>query len=129
VILGPRVVDANPHGDVPGGGTGCLWHIVREEDVNVDLGNQFTPQIPPPPCTGDMHVIDQSTLTPRSVFFTGDQATSPSQPLCDKRLIEPARLRHRSGSRRSVRVAGLPGTPRTSVIIPPGPGAPLFDSG
>ena len=47
------------HGAVPGGGDGCLYRIVREEDVNVDLGNQFTPQIPPPPCTGDDHVIDQ----------------------------------------------------------------------
>jgi len=78
----------SPHGDVPGGGDGCLYHIVREEDVNVDLGNRFAPQIPPPPCTGDMHVIDQATLTPRSTFYTGDQATSPSQPLCDKRLVE-----------------------------------------
>ncbi len=39
------------HGSVPGGGTGCLYHIVREEDVNVDLGNQFTPAIPPPPAS------------------------------------------------------------------------------
>jgi hypothetical protein len=38
----------NTHGSVPGGGNGCLYHIVREEDVNVDLGNQFAPQIPPP---------------------------------------------------------------------------------
>jgi hypothetical protein len=79
---------SDAHGAVPGGGQGCLYHIVREEDVNVDLGNQFAPQIPPPPCAGDLHVIDQSTLTPRSVFYTGDQATSPSQPLCDKRLVE-----------------------------------------
>src|SRR5206468_1619803 len=34
------------HGSVPGGGQGCLYRIVREEDVNVDLGNQFAPQIP-----------------------------------------------------------------------------------
>jgi hypothetical protein len=79
---------SDAHGAVPGGGQGCLFHIVREEDVNVDLGNQFAPQIPPPPCAGDMHVLDQSTLVTRSVFYTGDQATSPSQPLCDKRLVE-----------------------------------------
>src|SRR5262249_22171296 len=46
-----RVTEA--HGSVPGGGDGCLYHIVREEDVNVDLGNNFAPQIPPPPCNGD----------------------------------------------------------------------------
>src|SRR5215472_9616813 len=79
---------SDPHGNIPGGGQGCLFRPVREEDVNVDLGNQIAPQIPPPPCTGDLHVIDQATLTPRSTFYTGDQATSPSQPLCDKRLVE-----------------------------------------
>ena len=79
---------SNPKGAVvPGGGQGCLYRIVREEDVNVDLGNQFTPQIPPPPCTGDDHLIDQSTLTPRSVYYTGNQTTSTSRPLCDKRLV------------------------------------------
>ncbi|MET8353212.1 hypothetical protein [Micromonospora sp. NPDC005206] len=78
---------SNPKGAVPGGGQGCLYHIVREEDVNVDLGNQFAPQIPPPPCAGDSHVIDQSTLTPRSVYYTGNQATSTSRPMCDKRLV------------------------------------------
>ena len=78
----------DPVGNIPGGGQGCLYRIVREEDVNVDLGNHFAPQIPPPPCNGDSHVIDQSTLTPRSVLYTGDQATSPSKPLCDKHLVQ-----------------------------------------
>src|SRR5262249_50097964 len=54
---------SDAHGAVPGGGQGCLFHAVREEDVNVDLGNQFAPQIPRPPCTGDSHALDQSTLT------------------------------------------------------------------
>jgi hypothetical protein len=71
--------------DGAAGGTGCLYRPVREEDVNVDLGAQFTPQIPPPPCTGDMHVIDQSTLTNRSPYF--GVSPSPSRPLCDKRLV------------------------------------------
>jgi large repetitive protein len=74
-------------GSVPGNTNGCLFRIVKEEDVNVDLGNHFAPQIPPPTCDGDAHVIDQSTLTPRSVFYTGDQSTSPSKPLCDKHLV------------------------------------------
>lgn len=72
------------HGGIPGGGQGCLYHIVREEDVNVDLGNHFTPAIPPPPCTGDDHVIDQSTLTPRSNYYG---VAGAHAPLCDKRLV------------------------------------------
>ncbi len=69
---------------VPGGGQGCLYRVVREEDVNVDLGDKFIPAIPPPPCTGDDHVIDKSSLTPRSTFFNVPGAHAP---LCDKRLI------------------------------------------
>ncbi len=74
-------------GALPGGGNGCIYRPVKEEDVNVDLGNNFTTAIPPPACTGDIHVIDQSTLTPRSPYWTGDQSTSASAPLCDKRLV------------------------------------------
>lgn len=66
---------------------GCLYRIQREEDVNVDLGAQFTPAIPPPPCAGNPHVLDQATLTSRSSFFTGHMDTSPSKPLCDLRLV------------------------------------------
>jgi hypothetical protein len=78
---------SDAHGAIPGGGQGCLYRPVSEADVNVDLGNHIAPQIPPPPCAGDTHVLDQATLTPRSNFYTGVQATSPSRPLCDKRLV------------------------------------------
>ncbi|MCU1658433.1 MAG: hypothetical protein JWO57_3089, partial [Pseudonocardiales bacterium] len=71
-------------GAVPGDGTGCLYRPVKEEDVNVDLGNNFTTAIPPPPCTGDDHVIDQSTLTTRSNFYG---VAGAHAPLCDKRLV------------------------------------------
>jgi large repetitive protein len=71
-------------GSVPGDGDGCLYRPVREEDVNVDLGNHFGPQIPPPPCTGDDHVIDQSTLVARSNYFG---VAGAHAPLCDKRLV------------------------------------------
>jgi hypothetical protein len=74
---------SGPVGDA--GRKGCLYRPVREEDVNVDLGNQFVPAIPPPPCTGDMRTIDQSTLTSRSVYFGVNP--SPQRPLCDKRLV------------------------------------------
>ncbi|GAA4250544.1 hypothetical protein GCM10022255_039640 [Dactylosporangium darangshiense] len=71
-------------GAIPGDGAGCLYRPVKEEDVNVDLGNQFTPAIPPPPCAGDDHVIDQSTLVQRSVYYG---VAGAHAPLCDKRLV------------------------------------------
>ena len=40
--------------------------------------------IPPPPCTGDDHVIDQATLTPRSNYF---RYAGAHAPLCDKQLV------------------------------------------
>jgi hypothetical protein len=76
---------SDPKGTIiPGGGAGCLYRPVKEEDVNVDLGNKFTPAIPPPPCAGDDHVIDQSTLVQRSVHFG---VAGAHAPLCDKRLV------------------------------------------
>ena len=75
---------SSPKGTVPGDGLGCLYRPVREEDVNVDLGNIFTPAIPPPPCTGDDHVIDQSSLVQRSIYFG---VAGAHAPLCDKRLV------------------------------------------
>lgn len=69
---------------------GDLYRIVKEEDVNVDLGTQYVPAIPPPPCYGADHVIDQTTLTPRSVHYGH---TAPADPLsharlCDKKLVD-----------------------------------------
>jgi hypothetical protein len=84
----PNPLDPNvttQKGDVPGGGTGCLYRPVKEEDVNVDLGNNFTTAIPPPPCTGDDHLIDQSSLVTRSKPYFGDPTAHA--PLCDKRLV------------------------------------------
>ena len=69
----------------PGGGAGCLYRPVREEDVNVDLGNQFAPAIPPPPCVGDEHVIDQSTSSCHAE--APSTAAGAHAPLCDKRLV------------------------------------------
>src|SRR5262249_27653282 len=71
-------------GGIPGDGTGCLYRTVKEEDVNVDLGNNFVPAIPDPPCVGDDHVIDQSTLVTRSNYFG---VAGAHAPLCDKKLV------------------------------------------
>jgi hypothetical protein len=74
---------SGPMGDEFGAQAGCLYHAVREEDVNVDLGNDFIPAIPPPECAGDLHavVIDPEVM-PRGSPFEGQD-----MPLCDKRLI------------------------------------------
>ena len=58
-----------PKGAIPARQTRLPLPHRAEEDVNVDLGNQFTPQIPPPPCVGDDHVLDQSTLVTRSPYY------------------------------------------------------------
>ena len=85
----------DPKGGVPGGGHGCLYRIVREEDVNVDLGNNFTPAIPPPPCSGDDHVIDQSTLVTRSVYFGVAGAHAPAVRQAAGGAAEPAERQRR----------------------------------
>jgi len=35
-----------------------IYQVVREEDVNVFDGDQFTPAIPPPACAGPLHTVD-----------------------------------------------------------------------
>ncbi|WP_028061072.1 SdrD B-like domain-containing protein [Candidatus Solirubrobacter pratensis] len=61
----------------------ALYHIVREEDVNVDLGADFVPAIPPPPCAGDMHTVHiDPDVMPRGSPYDGKD-----MPLCDKRLV------------------------------------------
>jgi hypothetical protein len=69
---------------------GCLFRPVREEDVNVDLGAQFRAAIPPPPCYGDMHTIDQTTINSRSPWSVENASYNgiTKMKLCDKRLIE-----------------------------------------
>jgi hypothetical protein len=76
---------SGPFAGEAGAQTGCLYRVVREEDVNVDLGNKFVPAIPPPPCAGDDHVVDQSTLVTRSPLFGDPTAHAP---LCDKKLVQ-----------------------------------------
>jgi hypothetical protein len=60
----------------------ALYKIVAEEDVNVDLGNQFVPAIPPPPCVGNVHLVPVVATNPRGPYG------GTSRPLCDKRLVD-----------------------------------------
>ena len=83
------------------------YQVVREEDVNVNDGDQFVPQLPPAPCVGAMHTVDVKSPDgvhalpdgPNPVdnpeFAMGELYTpnggSPyegqEKPLCDKRLV------------------------------------------
>ncbi len=54
-----------------------FYQIVAEEDQNTDEGSDLVPLIPPPPCTGDPHVV-VDTRNP----FNGQ-----SKPFCNKRLV------------------------------------------
>ncbi len=72
------------------------FQIVREEDVNVFDGNQFTPQVPPPPCAGALHVVDvagsgvdgsDATDNPGFADGGGSPYEGLSKPLCDTRLV------------------------------------------
>lgn len=54
-----------------------FYQMVKEEDQNTDEGSALVPLIPPPPCVGDMHVVNDS----RNPFH------GQEKPLCDKRLV------------------------------------------
>ena len=56
-----------------------LYQITKEEDVNVDNGPDFAPQLPPYPCAGADHVV--SGAIPRA------KTNGKHRKLCDLRLI------------------------------------------
>lgn len=73
-----------------------LYKVTKEEDVNVFNGDQFTPQVPPPPCAGALHTVDVKgvgTDGPGAVANAGWAAVGGSpyegqpMPLCDVKLI------------------------------------------
>ena len=73
-------------GAIPGGGNGCLYRLVREEDVNVDLGNHFAPADPAAAVRRRRpraRPVDAGHAQP-STTATSDQ---PIAPLCDKKLV------------------------------------------
>ncbi|HET7480763.1 MAG TPA: hypothetical protein VFJ72_14755, partial [Rubrobacteraceae bacterium] len=55
-----------------------LYKIVKEEDVNIEKGENFVPQVPPPPCAGALHTVND----PRQGPYDGQQ-----MPLCDSKLV------------------------------------------
>jgi hypothetical protein len=53
------------------------YQVIKEEDQNTDEGDDYTQLVPPPPCAGPTHTVND----PRNPFH--DQ----SRPLCDSRLV------------------------------------------
>lgn len=53
------------------------YRVIREEDQNTDQGDDFVPAIPPPPCAGPLHLVDD----PRN------PAHGTWTPICDSRYV------------------------------------------
>ncbi len=54
------------------------YQVIAEEHQNTDQGDDFVPQIPPPPCSGPLHLVED----PRN------PADGQQTPLCTSRLVE-----------------------------------------
>jgi hypothetical protein len=86
-----------------------MYQVVREEDINVFGGDEFTPAIPPPSCAGALHTVDVAGVgtdgypavslpgitvpasAPVSNASFADAGGSPfegmQKPLCDVKLV------------------------------------------
>ncbi len=65
---------------MPNDGSGHdLYQITKEEDVNVDTGAEFVPQIPAFPCVGNDHVVHGAIARART--------NGKHFRLCDQRLV------------------------------------------
>ncbi len=72
------------------------YQVLREEDVNVFDGDDFTPAVPPPPCAGALHVVDVAGVGPdgpdavENPTFAengGSPYEGTLRPLCDVKLV------------------------------------------
>lgn len=72
------------------------YQVVKEEDINVFGGDQFTPQIPPPACVGAMHTVDVAgigadgpgaVVNPSFLDAGGSPFEGMQRPLCDVKLV------------------------------------------
>ncbi|MCB9079512.1 MAG: hypothetical protein H6631_18065, partial [Anaerolineaceae bacterium] len=53
------------------------YRHIKEEDQNTDQGDDFIPQVPPPPCAGPLHLVND----PRN------PADGQAKPLCDSKFV------------------------------------------
>jgi hypothetical protein len=53
------------------------YQVIKEEDQNTDQGDDYIPMVPPPPCAGPLHLVND----PRN------PADGEMTPLCDSRFV------------------------------------------
>ncbi len=54
-----------------------FYQVIKEEDQNTDEGDEFVPQVAPPPCVGPLHLVNDSR----------NPANGEQKPLCNKKLV------------------------------------------
>lgn len=73
-----------------------MYQVVREEDINIFGGDEFTPAVPPPPCAGPMHVVDVAGVgadgpnavdNPSFAEAGGSVFEGTQKPLCNVKLV------------------------------------------
>ncbi|MFC5827599.1 IPT/TIG domain-containing protein [Nonomuraea insulae] len=78
------------------------YNLTREEDVNVFDGDDYEPQIPPPPCAGKLHTVDvaglgtdgpDATQNPTFADAGGSPYEGEQRPLCDVKLVTVSDMR------------------------------------
>ena len=86
--------------DIPNDALGRpMYKVVREEDINVFGGDQYSPAVPPPACAGALHTVDvagippdgpNATVNPSFVDMGGSPFEGMDKPLCDTKLVNLA---------------------------------------
>ncbi len=73
-----------------------MYQVTKEEDVNVFTGDQYAPQVPPPPCAGPLHTVDVKGMgadgpnavnNPGFVSAGGSPYEGQEKPLCNIKLV------------------------------------------
>ncbi len=53
-----------------------LFQVSKEEDINVFDGDEFAPQVPPPPCVGPMHTVHVVGDSAQALFDINNPSTT-----------------------------------------------------
>jgi uncharacterized protein (DUF779 family) len=73
-----------------------LYQVVREEDLNVFNGDQYTPAVPPSACAGALHTVDvagigadgaNAVINPTFAENGGSPFEGQDRPLCDVKFV------------------------------------------
>jgi len=92
--IGDYLVEVEPGLDALGK---PMYQVVREEDLNVFDGDEYTVQVPPSACAGALHTVDvagvgvdgpDAVINPAFAAEGGSPYEGEERPLCDVKLIE-----------------------------------------